>query len=126
MAYGNLNDINKILQEYALDIQEGITNSAYDIATKGMNDLKNEKSTYQVRTGKYNKGWKVKKEKGNNYVKAKIHNATDYQLTHLLENGHKTRNGGTTRAFKHIKPVEEYCVKEFSKEVEEIIKKGGK
>lgn len=126
MAYSKLSDINKILEEYALDIQESITESAYNIANKGMKDLKNEKSTYQVRTGNYNKGWRVKKEKGNNYVKAKIHNATDYQLTHLLENGHKTRNGGTTRKFIHIAPVENYCVEEFQKQVENILKKGGK
>lgn len=126
MAYKSITDVNKILEEYVDDIQEVITDSSNIVAEEGKNKLKNEKGTYQVRTGRYNKGWKVKKVKGDRYVSNTIYNATEYRLTHLLENGHAKRNGGRTRAFKHIAPVDEYCVKTFEKEVENAIKKGGK
>lgn len=125
MANNKIEDISKILSNYANSIQDAIIESADEIAQEGMTKLRNEKNTYQVRTGRYNRGWKVRKTSGDRYVNRTIYNATDYQLTHLLENGHKTRNGGSTRAFKHIAPVEEYCVKKFQNEVEEIIKRGG-
>lgn len=59
----------------------------------------------------YNKGWTVKKTKRDKT--AQIHNATDYQLTHLLEKGHALRQGGRTQAFPHIAPVAEKCENEL-------------
>lgn len=120
----NLDLVSKILREYTDEIQEGINQVAKEVADEGVNKLRGEKSTYQVRTGKYNQGWQQKTEVGARYVHATISNKV-YSLTHLLEYGHATRNGGRTRAFPHIAPVEEYCNKEFTKRVEEVIKKGG-
>ncbi len=121
-----LTDISKVLEDYTNDIQESICDVADQISKEGKNRLKNTKNTYHIRTGKYNKGWNVKKEKGNNYIKATIYNKTDYQLTHLLEYGHLTRSGSRTRAYTHIEPVNNYCVSKFESAVENIIKKGGK
>ena len=126
MAKDSILDISKILEEYSYEIQDGITELAEEIANEGKNKLKNNKDTYKVRTGKYNKGWRVKTEKGARYVHTTIHNATDYQLTHLLENGHATRNGGRTKAYKHIEPVADDCSEKFEREVEELIERGGK
>ncbi len=117
-------DIKDILNEYSEDIQEEITRSAERIAKDGANELKNTTNTYHVRTGKYNKGWKTRTQKGRGYVSSTIYN-TQYQLTHLLEKGHVTRNGGRTRAFVHISPVEQKCIKQYEKDVERIIKNGG-
>lgn len=120
----NLDQINKILTEYTDEIQEGIIQDATEVAQEGTARLKAENSTYQVRTGKYNRGWRNQVKVGDRYVHATISNK-EYQLTHLLEYGHATRNGGRTRAFPHIKPVEEFCKKEFEDRVKETIK-GGK
>ena len=66
----------------------------------------------------YCKGWRLKKDKaGKNRYIVKVWNKTDYQLTHLLEFGHATRNGGRTKPQPHIRPTEEKYKKEFEKEL---------
>ena len=49
-------------------------------------------------TGDYKKGWRIKQDKARKSII--VHNATDYQLTHLLEHGHVKRNGGEERTGK--------------------------
>lgn len=121
MANDSILDVSKILNEYSSDIQEGIAKEAQDVSKKGVAELKN---TSPKKTGAYRKGWRVKTIKGKNSIDCIIHNATDYQLTHLLEKPHALRNGGTSRPQVHIKPVEEQCIKEYERNVEQIIRNG--
>lgn len=124
-------DIKDILDDYSSDIQDAITEEAETIAKKGATELRNSRNTYKIRTGKYNKGWRVATTKGRGFVECVIHNATDYQLTHLLEKGHDyvDRNGHrkskAAKPYVHIAPVEEKCIKEYTTNVENIIKNGG-
>lgn len=118
-------DVKDLLNEYSLDIQEGIDKEAQEIAKQAANELKNHRGTYKIRTGKYNKGWRVNTKKGRGTINCTVHNGTDWQLTHLLENGHTTRNGGRTKAFVHIRPVEEKYVNQYQQDVEKLIKNGG-
>lgn len=115
-------DIKDILSEYSEDIQDAITLEAQNVAKKAQNELKN---TSPKRTGKYSKGWRVNTEKGRGFVECIVHNATNYQLTHLLEKPHALRNGGVSTPKVHIKPVEESAVKEYESNVAKIIKNGG-
>lgn len=119
-------DIKDILEEYSSDIQEAITEEAIKIANDGKDKLK---QTSPKNTGKYAKGWKVKIVKGKGYVNATVHNSTNWQLTHLLEKPHVIRNAngtyGTSKPQVHIRPVEQECIEQFTKEVENIIKNGG-
>lgn len=126
MIKQNLSEINSILKNYSDGIQEEIELLAEDIADEGVKKLKNTKNVYKVRRGKYNKNWRKKVEKGFNDIQVTIYNAKYGSLTHLLENGHATRNGGRTKKFKHIKPVEEYAIDNFEKGVEEIIRRNSK
>lgn len=116
----SLLDITKMLDNYSTEVQEEIERIIDENSKKAQTDLQNERSTYQVRTGKYNKGWKVKKSKGRNYVNCVVYN-TQYQLTHLLEKGHVTRNGGKTRAFPHIAPVNDRVQNLVVEEIERAI-----
>lgn len=130
MANNSILDISKILDTYAKDIAKDVTTESEIVAQKGMNMLKNTTGTYKIHSGKYNRGWRVKTDKIKNGGKSIIHNATNYQLTHLLEKGHDIvgRDGtkkGRTRAFVHIAPVEEYCIKEYEKLIEKDIQNGG-
>lgn len=124
--YNSFIDINEILNEYSNDIQEGITETAFKVAENGKNKLK---VTSPKRTGSYRKGWRVDKRQGKGYVHATIYNATNWQLTHLLEKPHAIRNQygtwGTSKPQIHIEPVEQECIQEFQKDVEQVIKNGG-
>ena len=124
--HNSILDVKEILDDYSSDIQEAITNEAQAIAKKGVAELKN---TSPKHTGKYRKGWRVKTEKGQGFVECTIHNATNWQLTHLLEHPHVIRNKfgtwGTSTPKVHIAPVEQMCVSEYQKNVERIIKNGG-
>ena len=115
-------DVKDILNEYSEDIQNGITKSSQTIAKNGADKLK---STSPKLTGAYSKGWRVKTTKSKGEVSSIIHNATNWQLTHLLEKPHLKRNGGLTTPKVHIAPVEQECIKEYETEVENIIKNGG-
>lgn len=67
---------------------------------------------YQERTGKYTKDWTSGPRESRTSVITgitgySVYNKKNYQLTHLLEFGHQSRNGGRTKAFSHISAVNE-------------------
>ena len=115
-------DIKEILDDYSFEVQEGITKAAQKVAKEGANTLKH---TSPKKTGDYRKGWRVKTTKGRGFVECIIHNATNYQLTHLLEKPHLKRNGGLTTPKEHIAPVDAKCAADYQKAVENVIKNGG-
>ena len=124
----SLLDINDILSGYGDSIQDLIQEEAIKIAKEGVKELKatSPKNKRNTSTrGRYAKGWRVKKEVKRGEVHCIIHNATDYQLTHLLEESHLKRNGGKTKPIVHIKPVEEKRVSEYLNNVENNIRKVG-
>ena len=121
MAVEGILKVNEILNEYSLEIQEMIETESKAIAKEGASKLK---STSPKLTGDYAKGWRVKTEKGKGWISNIIHNATDYQLTHLLEKPHLLRNGRLSTPKVHIAPVEQECTKEYEQKVEQDIKNG--
>ena len=130
MALKGILQINEILDDYKDDIQQGISSIAQEVAKEDVNKLRNTTTTYHVRSGDYNKGWGVKTTKGMNSISCTVHNKTDYQLTHLLEKGHQIKRNGTkvgdAKAYKHIEPVEKQSNEKYSREVESLIRNGGK
>ena len=124
--YNSLLDIKSILNEYSNDIQEGITEVTFKVGEDGKNKLK---VTSPKKTGNYRKGWRVNKRSGKGYAHATIYNATNWQLTHLLEKPHVIKNQygtwGTSKPIVHIEPVEQECIQAYKKDVEQVIKNGG-
>lgn len=80
--------------------------------------------TFKDVTGNYRKSLKLKKTYEDDYTKNITWYASgkEYRLTHLLEKGHATRNGGRTRAFPHIKYGDEYAKSELPKRIKEAIR----
>ncbi len=111
-------EIIKVLESCSDDISEIVEQEANQVGKEAVNELK-QNSPRGIRK-RYAKGWSLKKDKkGKSRYSVKVHNKTDYQLTHLIENSHATRNGGRTKANPHIRPVEE----KYSKEFEERLKR---
>lgn len=128
MAKNSLDQINKILSKYQTELNESLDKTIKQTAKEGvmyLKTLKYAEKKYTIRTGDYNKGWtSAKSSKGKYKHFENIHNKTDYQLTHLLEEGHMTRNGTTrTRAFPHIEPTRNHLEEELYKNIEGLIEK---
>jgi len=105
-----------LLQRYTEDFTIDFFKETKRLAQKGARELRKE-SRKEFGNGPYAKGWKVYAHEGRLKTTCIIHN-DQYRLTHLLENGHETRNGDgqeykPTPAHVHIKPVEEQIIKEY-------------
>lgn len=111
---GISNEITRALQQYSSEVEKSLEKSKEKVAKEAVKTLK---STSPSETGSYKKGWRVK-QVGTAKV---IHNATDYQLTHLLEHGHAKKNGGRVAPIVHIKPVEEKAIEDFERAIREEI-----
>lgn len=116
------------LKDYKEDIDEEVVEVVDEVTRKAKDELKQTSPRGQgSRTNPYYKGWAVKLSKKRTGVYHKvIWNRTNYQLTHLLEFGHATRNGGRTRAIPHIRPVEEKYNVEFVDKLEKRIRRTSK
>ena len=116
-------NLEKELQEYLTKYKEDIDEEVVDTTNTVVKEAKQELIQTSPRSGiarntKYYTGWAIKngvksRTVRNRYTRV-IWNKTNYQLTHLLEFSHATRNGGRTKAQPHIRPVEKKYGQEFS------------
>ncbi len=105
MAKSNdLSDLNNILNDYVKAVTKDTDKAAEEAAKATAQHLK---YTSPKLSGSYAKGWRATKDRGA-WV---VHNKTDYQLTHLLENGHDVvawgKKVGHVKAYSHIKEAED-------------------
>lgn len=125
-----VDELSNVIKEYLENFKD-VTEEACEegVLTTADEAVKELRSAHPAGSGqygswdKYNRGWKVMQTKTDKryHRKATIHNATDYQLTHLLEKGHAKVNGGRTRAFPHIAPVAEKCEDELVQNIRKYI-----
>lgn len=121
-------EIFKYLNNYKEDIEDDVIETVDEITKKARDELKNTSPRgIGSRTNPYYRGWSIKlsKKRTGEYHKV-IWNKTNYQLTHLLEFGHVTRNGGRTKAIPHIRPVEEKYNVEFVDNLKKRIRRASK
>lgn len=122
-AAGLAGAITASLQNYTVEVSEKIIQNASDIADEAVQMLKDTSPQSTSKTKHYARQWKKKQVhfKVAKAVRFKVYN-TKYQLTHLLEKPHATRNGGRTQAQPHIYAVETWAREEMLKRTEEAVK----
>lgn len=110
--------INNILRDFVDSTNEAVDDAAKAAADHAAQSLRQSSPSL---SGDYARGWAVKidnKAKKANRARVIVYNRTDYQLTHLLENGHVKvvwghRTGDRVGPKVHIKPVETKANAEF-------------
>lgn len=117
--------VTRELTLYGQNVIDGLKNEA----KSSMKELvKSTKATAPVgkRSKHYRDSISSKKTSENNrsieytwYVKG-----SDYRLSHLLEDGHATRDGGRVEGTHFIKKASEPILEAYVKAVEEVIKNG--
>ena len=124
-------NLEKKLQEYLTQCKEDIDEEVVETTNTVIKEAKQELIQTSPRSGiarntKYYKGWAIKnggRTRKKHYYGKTIWNRTNYQLTHLLEFGHATRNGGRTQAQPHIRKVEEKYGTKFADLLENKIRR---
>lgn len=116
--------IQGMLNQIPQQVDNVIDEASKVVSKEAVNKLKASSPKGKgKKSGRYAKGWSTKKVDNITVV----YNRTDYQLTHLLENGHDiVRNGkkvGHFNGIKHIKPVEEEVQERMVEEVEKGLDK---
>ncbi len=112
--------VSMILKEYDEEVVKATNKAILSVSRKAVQQLK---ATSPRKTGEYASSWGTRKgETSLHGIEGRVIYNKKGQLTHLLERGHLIRNGrgtyGRTRAFVHIKPVEEWVKDALPKEVE--------
>ena len=96
-------EVQVFLDKYGWEMEACMHTAVIETAKQTVKKLK--KGNFGFNDKKYSKGWARKMSSKRFGASAIIYNKTDGHLTHLLEFGHVKRNGGRTRAFPHIAPV---------------------
>lgn len=110
-------EVSSLLKEYGAEVMEKLEEAVHETAEQSAEELK---SAGEFKGTKYRASWTVTEQyqkpglhSGSHklFASAVVHNTKHYRLTHLLEFGHAKQNGGRTRAFPHIEPVNEKAQK---------------
>lgn len=125
-----VDELSNVIKEYLENFKD-VTEEACEegVLTTADEAVKELRSAHPAGSGeygswdKYNSGWKKRMDKKNKNkgILAIVYNEKYYRLTHLLEKGHAKVNGGRTRAFPHILPVERKCEENLLRNIKKNI-----
>lgn len=120
--------IEKDLTIYSQEITDSLKDIAKDYSKELVKQTKATAPVGNRKANKYKDSIKSKKlnetPRGITYVWYVDSKDSNYRLTHLLVDGHVTRDGGRTRANDFLKKAVDDVIPKYLKAVEEVIKNG--
>lgn len=104
------------MKNYNADVENIVNDECKNIANQIKNDLSNNPNipVSNAKTKHYKKSFAVKKASTKSDFSGYVVYNKKWQLSHLLEKGHATRNGGRTRAFPHWEEASQKAQKEVA------------
>lgn len=122
--------VNDLLNQYGNAVFDVLKDSVEEVSKEAVQKLQSVSTFAPGRkpSGDYSASWTYEEvPTGRLTTKTVVHNGEHYRLTHLLENGHVSRNGtgrtfGKVPAYPHIAPVNDWANAELPKLVEGKIK----
>lgn len=103
--------IDDILKEYGDVAKDTVEESCKEVAKQVVKDLR--KAGDFNRGEDFRKGWASKTENTRFGASVVVYNKTKPGLAHLLEFGHAKTNGGRTKAFNFIAPINDTVETKF-------------
>lgn len=113
-------EIENLLTTYTEEVTELAKQVVDKVSQETNQEILNHitfKDKSYTKSFRIKKSFEDKRNKRNTWYVESPH----YRLTHLLEYGHITRNGGRTRSFPHVKYGEQYLEQNFERELKEGI-----
>lgn len=114
-------EITKAMQQYSGEVAKAVEQALTETAEEARKQLA---AASPRRTGRYARGWKVKKTAQFGEFTVEVHQGSKTaSLTHLLEKGHRTRSKkGWVKAQPHIAPVEAWAQAAAEAAIEKAVK----
>ncbi len=112
--------VMEMLDEYGDEVIEANETAIRDVAKQATKELK--KSGTFGGSGKYRSGIGNEVTATRISVEAVIGAKKNPGLTHLLEFGHATQNGGRTKDFNFVAPVNDTIEGKYMEKMEELLK----
>ena len=115
--------MKELLEQFNEDIQRVVDDALRDSPKAVVQQLRNTSPRGNPHFRKYAEGWTSRKEPDGGVV---VYNKTNWQLTHLLEDGHMIVNKkgtfGRVNGIKHIEPAEKNGAEDFYMRISRGIK----
>ena len=114
-------------KEFTDEVKEKVENKINQIAQETVEDVKSLAPVYHGKNkktskGRYKRSWKYRTDKERGSINAVVYaSGKQYNLTHLLENGHLNRDGTSrSKAFPHISVADKNMQEKLEKILDDL------